>query len=206
MENSIGNLGYLFLLQGFGHINQVCGVPFLTNQVEIPCVVESHDITPVQIFLKDVQHLLLLHNIFQYFGILAARNPKKQPIVIFHDVEQFNIAGTGQQITIIIIDRIAQRIVIGIEGAGSFEQPHFVIHPPLAENAYRFRRMTFDAVIRYILRNNILHPLLDASHIFQFNGTPDTQITEIAFRHGVFYKQLAFGKQLCDSLEQYKPE
>ena len=48
--------------------------------------------------------------------------------------------------------------------------------------------------------------MLDAFHILQFNGTPDTQITEITFRNGMFYKQLALGKQFRDRLKQYKTE
>ena len=31
----IGNLGYLLFLQGFGHINQIGGMPFFAGKVEV---------------------------------------------------------------------------------------------------------------------------------------------------------------------------
>ena len=64
--------------------------------------------------------------------------------------------------------------------------------------------MTFDAMIGNILRDNLLHPLLDACHIFQFDGTANPQIAEIAFWNRMFYKQFSVGKQFRDSLKQDK--
>jgi hypothetical protein len=66
--------------------------------------------------------------------------------------------------------------------------------------------MAFDAVIRDIFCDNLLHTLFDTRHIFQCNRATDPQITEITFGDRVFHKQLPFGKKLTDSLEQDKAE
>ena len=77
MKNGIGNLGYLLFLQCLSNVNQICCMAFFASEVEIACIVESHDIAPIQIFFKDVQHLFLLYNVFQHFGILAAGNTQQ---------------------------------------------------------------------------------------------------------------------------------
>ena len=89
-------------------------MPFFAGEVKVAGVIKSHDIAPVEILLKYIQHLLLLHHFLQHIRILFIGNAQQEAIIVFHDVEQLDISGTGEQITIIIIDRIAQRIIIGI--------------------------------------------------------------------------------------------
>ena len=64
--------------------------------------------------------------------------------------------------------------------------------------------MTFNAVIRNIFRNDLLHPLLDTRHIFEFNGASNPQIAEITFWNRMFHKQFSLGKEFRDSLKQDK--
>ena len=150
-------------------------------------------------FLEYVEHLLLLHHLFQYIRVLLVGDAQQQTVVVFHDVEQPDEAGAGKQIAIIVVDGIAQRIIIGIERTRSFQQLHLIFHASLTEDAYGFSGMAFDAMVGDIFGDNLLHPFLDGSYIFQFDGTADAQIAKIALGYGVLHKQLSFGKQFADS-------
>ena len=87
MEDRIGYLGNFLFLQCFCYIDQVGGMSFFTGKIKISGIIKPHDITPVQIFFKDIQHFFLLHYIFKHIRVFPTRNPKEQSIVIFHDIE-----------------------------------------------------------------------------------------------------------------------
>ncbi|EEC52680.1 hypothetical protein BACEGG_03027 [Bacteroides eggerthii DSM 20697] len=155
-------------------------------------------------FFEYIKHLLLFYYIFEYGRVLFVGNTQQEAVVIFHDVKQLDKACAGEQIAVIVVHRISQCIVIGIYGAGCFQQFHFVVHAPFAEYAYGFGGMTFGAAEWNIFRYDFLHPSFYGRYVFQLNGTPDAEIAEIAFGYGMLHKQFSVRKQFIDSLVQDK--
>ena len=202
----VGYLGYLLLLQGFRHVDEVGGMSFLASQVEVAGVAQPHDVVPAQVFLEDVEHLLLLHHLFQRVGVLLAGDAQQQPVVVFHEVEQPDEAGAGQQVAVVIVHGVAQRIIIGVERAGGFQQPHLVVHAALAEDAHGFGGVALRAVKGDVLGDDFLHPLLDGGDVFQRDGPAEAQVAEVALRYGMFHVQLSCRKQLADSLVEDETE
>ena len=114
MVDVVSYLGYLFLLQGFGYVDEVGGMACLASQVEVAHVTQPHDVVPAQVFLEYVEHLLLFHHFFQYIRVLLVGDTQQQAVVILHDVEQPDEPGTGQQVAVVVVYGIAQCVIIGI--------------------------------------------------------------------------------------------
>ena len=154
----------------------------------------------MQMFLEYIKHLFLFYHFFQYGRVFFVGDTQQQTVIIFYDVEQLDKTCAGQQVTIIVIYRISQCIIIGVYRAGGFQQFYLIVHSPFAEYPYGFGGMAFGTAERDVLGYDFLHPLLDCRYVFQLNGTSDAEIAEIALGYGMLYKQLSFREQFADSL------
>ena len=121
MVDVVGYLCYLFLLQCFGHVYQVGGVPLLARGVEVSHVAQSHDVSPVEVFLEDIEHLVLPHYVFKHVGIGLARDAQKQTVVVLHNVEQLDKPSARHEVSVVVVHGVAQRVIIGIERAAGLE-------------------------------------------------------------------------------------
>ena len=179
---------------------------FIAGHIKITDSTDSHNSVPTVILLKDFQHFFLLDNFFQFTWIFTARDTQKQAVIIFGNIKQMDVSGTGDQAAIVIIYRIAQTIITGIQLAGSFQQFYLIHHSPLQKQVNHIIRMCFSAQERKIGFNNFMHFLLDTLYIIQFNGTADMQITEISFRNRIFKRNRTVRIQFFDCTHQNKTQ
>ena len=205
-KDFVGDLGNFFLLQGFSHVDEVGSVSLFAGAVEVAHVAQSHDVVPAQVFLKYIQHLLLLYHLVQFIGILFVGDAQQQAVVIFHEVEQIDKSGAGQEVAVVVVYSAVQRVIEGVERSRGFQQFHLVVHAPFAEHAHGFGGVAFGAVEGDVLCDDFLHALFDGSHVFQFDGAADAQIAEVTFRHRMLYVEFSLGKEFADSLVEDETE
>ena len=154
-------------------------------------------------FLEYVKHFFLFHDFFQHVGIFLVGNTT---VIVFHNVEQLDKSRAGKQIAVIVIYRISQCVIIGIERSRCFQQFHLIVHPPFTEYTDSFAGVALDTVERNIFGNNLLHSLFNRLNVFQFDGTPDTQVAEIPLGYRMFHVKLTLGEEFTDRLIKNETE
>ena len=160
-------------------------MPLVAGHIQVAHRTDAQNLVPAVIFLKDLQHLFLFHHLFQFGRVGTVGNPKQQSVVVFHDVEQADVSGAGNQAAVVTVHGITQTVVVRVELSVGVEQAGFVFHAPFFKQADHFVGVTFRTYVGNVGRNDFLHLLLDALHVVQSDGAVDVELAEIAFRNGV---------------------
>ena len=67
-------------------------MPLVARFVKVAHSADAHDVVPVMIFLKYIEHLFLLYDIFQLGRVLTVGHSQQQSVVVFHYIEQLDIS------------------------------------------------------------------------------------------------------------------
>ena len=69
----VGYQRYLLLLQGLAHLDELRGIAFLRDLVEIAEGAQSEDALPLVVLLEDTEHLVLMGHLTQLVGRVLRR-------------------------------------------------------------------------------------------------------------------------------------
>ena len=200
----VGDAGYFLFLQRLGHVDEVCGMPFLAGVVEVAHRAQSHDVLPAMVLAEYFEHLLLVHHLGQLLGVLARRDAQEQSVVIFHHVEHLQSPRGREQRTVEIVHRVVQPVVVCVDGARALEQPHLALHSRLSEHLDGVLRGALYATEGDVGRHNLLHPPPDGRHVAFLQRPPDAQVAIVAARHGRVDADFAPREQVVHGLHQHE--
>ena len=165
LVNLLCNLHNLLLLQRLRHLNQFGGITLKNGFVHVASIRQTHDDIPAHLLGKDLKRTRLFHLFCQYRGIPLIGNAQQQSILITLQSPHAQIACRRNQRTIIVVDGIAQHIIIGIDLSTRLQKFHLVHESSLSEHSDSLFQSGLSTTERHIGIDNLLHPLTDAQHI-----------------------------------------
>ena len=118
------------------------------------------------------------------------------------------IASRWHQRTIVIVDGIAQGIIIGVHLSTRLQQLHLIGKTPFGKHPYGFLDRGFRTAERHIGIDNLLHPLTDLCHIVisQWGTILLLEIAVDASGQRVFDEEFATREHIVCSLVEHEAE
>ena len=122
----LGYLYYLLLLQCLTDLNQFRGVSAHNSFIHVARIAQAHDDVPARLLGKHPEGLGLRHLLCHLVGVVPVGHAQQQSLLIALQVPHLQVSGRGHQRTVVVIHRIAQRIVVRIDLAARLQQFYLV--------------------------------------------------------------------------------
>ena len=213
MEPSVYLLCYLhnlLLLQGLTHLYQLRRVPLENGLVHITGIRESHDDVPTHLLGIDLKRLRHVGPLGQQRRVVPVGHTQQHSFAAGLQTPHSEITGRRHQRTVVIVHRLAQRIIIGIDLAARLQQFHLVGKPSFRENAYSLLSGCLVAPERHIEVDDFLHSIPDTLHVVWGHLCPVLdfllEVTIVSARQRVLNKELRTGKKVLCSLVEHKAQ
>ena len=124
METTVDFLSNLYdflFLQGFADLNEFGGIAALDGTIDVASIRQTHDDIPAGLFSKHLVGLGLVCLLSQFQRIVPVRHTKQQSLFVAFQSPHLQIAGTGYQWTVIVVDSVAQCVIVTIDLTTGFQ-------------------------------------------------------------------------------------
>ena len=182
-SNTVGHAGYLLLLKGLAHVDELVGISFLAHLVELADGGHAQNLVPPVLLAEHFKHFGLLPHGPEQVRILRVRQAEQQPVAVGHEVEEVELRRFDEQRAIEIVGRIVERIVSGIERSQPFQQLGLALQSVGAEAGHRLVRGTGDTVEGEVERHQLIHACFQPSGHVGHVGTGCFEPAAISVGH-----------------------
>ena len=202
----LGNLYNLLFLQGLAHLYQFGGVAVEACLIDGTHILQAHDDVPTDILGKDLEGLGLRFHFGQLGRVLAVGHTEQHTLLVLLDAKHFEITSRRNQGAIVIVDGVAQGVVVGIDLTAGLQQAGLVVETTVTEDAYRLLRHRLGAVERHILVDDVEHPFPNLGDVLLRCrlAVGFLEVTEIASRDRVFHIETTVRKDVLRGLVEYE--
>ena len=206
--NFLCNLYNLLFLQGLGDLNQFRGVSAHDGLVHVARIAQAHDDVPARLLGKHPEGLGLRHLLCHLVGVVPVGHAQQQSLLIALQVPHLQVSGRGHQRTVVVIHRIAQRIVVRIDLAARLQQLHLVRETTLLKHADSLLGGGLRATEGHVHVDDFLHPLLDLHHVLvgQHTAVLLLEVAVVAPAERVLNEQFRGGKHVLRGFVEHKAQ
>ena len=133
--------------------------------VDVAHVREAHNVVPAEILGKHLERLGMGHEGRQPRGVVTVGDAEQQAVLIRLEPPDGEVAGGGQQTAVVVVDSVAQRVVVDVHLPAGLEEAHLVVETPLAEQPHSLVSLHLLAAEGDVLVDNLLHPPAQGSDL-----------------------------------------
>ena len=189
----LGDLDDLLFLQGFRNLDELGGMAVEDGAVDVAHSVQAHDDVPPEVLLEHLIRLGLVHERGEDIRVLQVGFPQEDPVVIGLDAPDGQVAGGGDEFSVVVVGRVVQGIIVRICLAAGLQELDLVVVAGFPEFLDGLFGLDIIPVERQVLRHEFLHPGFQELQVLagEVRAVGLAQVAEVAAGNRVLHIQLA---------------
>ena len=207
-EDVLGYLHNLLLLQCLRHLYQLRCVPPLYGFVHVAGVGQPHDDVPARLLGKHAERLGLVHLLGQPAGVVPVGYAQQQSLLVALQCPHRQIACRRHQRPVVVVDGVAQRVVVAVYLSAGLQQLHLVGESPFGEHADGLFVGGLRAAEGHVQGYDFLHALAYAPDVLvgQRLGRALLEVAVVAAAERVLYEEFRAGEDVLCGLVEHEAQ